>query len=761
MLSGVSVTLGQNNAHPSHALVLPATATQKSTEDQPMNILYLCEKPAQARDIASVLGVHERADGCIRNNSTTITWCLGHLLELAPPEHYCDDLKPWRMSVLPVLPKVWQHLPEKKTQGQLNIIKKLLNTADKVVIATDADRQGDLIGREVLAYCQYQGPIERLWLSALDDTSIKKALADIRPGTSTEPLYQAGLAQQRADWLFGMNLTMATSHLFGVAGQGVLSVGRVQTPTLNLIVERDRTIQNFHATDFYQARIHCSSEHGTFWAQWQPADDFTDEAGHCLKQAVVQSVVDRATDQHACVTHFSDTPKTQAAPLCFSLSGLQKTACARLGFSAKHTLEIAQSLYERHKATTYPRTDTGYLPESQWSEAPELLQTLGTICPALKPLLDQCDHRFTSPVWNNKKVTAHHGIIPTMNAGVSLEAMSTEEQQIYDWIVRSYIAQFLGNYDTIQRKVTLECAQETFSTSTSLPKTLGWKQAIIPTTDDSTEEQTEIPTLQTNDQLAVLDACVLTKKTKPLAHFSEGTLIAAMKNIAQWVDDPHLKKTLKGTAGIGTEATRADMIEKLLCRGYIERKKKQLLSTERGRALIDILPPQIKSPGTTALWEQTLDDIAKDNARLNDFLLDQEDVLEFMLEDLVSLRASRGKGIDGSTQYQYPCPLCKAPLARRKGKHGFFWSCTRYPDCKGRLQDKSGQPVQQSNVTLSEHHCPICQKGRLIRRKSKKGKGFWWGCSAYPECKARCSDLKGNPTHLGPVQEPPDARSHT
>ena len=235
-------------------------------------ILYICEKPSQARDIARVLGVTSRQEGCIVGNDITVTWCLGHLLALAPPEHYCKNLKPWRMAVLPVIPRKWQLVPVKKTKAQLNIIKKLLKQTNHVVIATDADREGDVIGREILDYYNYQGNVQRLWLSALDDVSIKKALADIRPGESTYPLYQAGLGRQRADYNIGMNMTMATSCLFGEFGQGVLSVGRVQTPTLNLIVARDRLIENFKPTDYFELTAEVEAQKGRFFTRWQAPD---------------------------------------------------------------------------------------------------------------------------------------------------------------------------------------------------------------------------------------------------------------------------------------------------------------------------------------------------------------------------------------------------------------------------------------------------------------------------------------------------------
>lgn len=720
-----------------------------------MTTLYICEKPSQARDIANVLGVHSKQDGYIEGDGITVTWCLGHLLELAPPEHYCENLKPWRMEVLPIIPKEWHLVPNKKTKTQLNIIKKLLKQTNHVIIATDADREGDVIGRELLDYFDYQGQVERLWLSALDDASIKKALDNIRPGKSTYPLYLAGLGRQRADWTIGMSMTMATSCLFGAPGQGVLSVGRVQTPTLNLIVKRDRLIENFKPTDYFELDVLFEAEQGEFLARWQAPEELSDSDGHCLKREVVESVANKVKGKTGNVVVFEDKAKKTAPPVCFSLSSLQKVASSSLGLSAKKTLEIAQSLYEKFKATTYPRTDSGYLPVNQLSEAESILNALTDIDPTINDLVSKCDTAFKSPVWNDKKVTAHHGIIPTLNTSVDMNGMSKDEQAIYDLIRRQYIAQFLGLYEYNRRAVEIDCENEKFTAMSNTPKILGWKQAINKNQEeldnsDIEQNKSTIPELTENEPVTSKDANCLSKQTKPPARFTEGTLITAMKNIAKYVDDEVHKKTLKETAGIGTEATRADTIEKLLNRGYIKRDKKILVSTDRGRELVDLLPAQMKNPATTAAWEQELDNIAERQGNLQDFLMDQEEVLEFMLEDLSKIRQTRGKGIILGPQH--PCPKCKSPLIRRKGKSGFFWGCSRYPDCNGLMQDKGGKPCIIDPVAPSDIDCPSCQSGKLIKRKAKK-KGSWWGCSHYPDCKAVYWDQKGKPNLTTPQKD--------
>ena len=653
--------------------------------------LFICEKPSQARDIAGVIDdSFKKQESHLEGSSVVVTWCYGHLLELAPPDDYCENLKPWRVDVLPVIPSQWVTKAQKKTKKQLNAIGKLLKKATEVVIATDADREGDVIGREVLDYFNYQGPVSRLWLSALDEASIKKALADIRPGSSTECLYQAGLGRQRADWLIGMNLTMATSSLFGGFGQGVLSVGRVQTPTLKLVVDRDLEIEQFKPKDYFVVKAEFqTTELDKFWTTWEVPHDYSDEQGRCIKQDYASAVIKKIENQEACVQHFKEAPKKTAPPLCFSLSSLQKLGSAQFGLGAKEVLDIAQSLYEKHKATTYPRTDCGYLPESQFSEASQILSALQAIDESLTPLIAQCDVHTKSKVWNDKKITAHHGIIPTLNDSVDITQMSLKEKQLYDVIRRHYIAQFLGDYEFLQRQVIVECQSHTFKASQSTPVYPGWKQAITENAEASEEVEGSLPKLSNGQELTNSQAKQESKKTKPPARFSEGTLITAMKSIAKYVDDANLKKVLKETAGIGTEATRANIIETLINRDYVAKKGKQLISTKRGRELIKLLPASITNPSTTALWEQQLDAIAEGSSEISDFLDDQQDALEGMIEQLALLAKKTGAFEEVKTQ---PCPDCDKSMTRRKGKKGYWWGCTGYPDCKTTAFDEKGKP---------------------------------------------------------------------
>jgi len=652
--------------------------------------LYICEKPSQARDIAAVLGSNKKEDGYLQGTDFKVTWCLGHLLEQAPPDEYCKNLKPWRMSVLPVIPDDWKLQPKDKTKKQLNVIKKLLKQTKHVVIATDADREGDVIGREVLDYYNFKGEVERLWLAALDESSIKKALQDIRPGSSTENLYNAGLGRQRADWLIGMNLTMATSSLFGVRGQGVLSVGRVQTPTLKLVVERDEQFEKFKAKDYFELTAEFKGDNGAIIAKLSPPEDISDENNQVINKSDIEDIQNTINNKAARVSEYKAQLKRKSPPLCYSLSELQKAASSQFGFGAKETLDLAQSLYETHKATTYPRTDCGYLPTSQLAEVSQVLSAISNIDPDVMDTLAKIDESFKSKVWNDKKITAHHGIIPTINNNVSLSSMSDKERKLYQLIRNAYIAQFLGDYQYDSRQVTVDCCSYIFKASSNTPKVLGWREVLSLEKQEQDDNVNTIPEYSISDAIEVINSKIQNKKTKPLPRFNEGSLISAMKSIAKYIDDKSLKHVLKETAGIGTEATRANILEILINREFIAKKGKQLISTERGRDLIALLPSSITSPATTAIWEQQIESIASGEGDLEDFFDDQADTLTGMLSQLETLALSKGKASQTS---EHNCPDCESSLVKREGKKGYWWGCVSYPKCKFTAFDAQGKPA--------------------------------------------------------------------
>lgn len=604
-------------------------------------LLYLCEKPSQAKDIAKVLGINKQEGTHFKGHSrTVVTWCVGHLLEMASPEYYRNDLKPWRLEALPIIPKEWKMNVVNKTKKQFNAIKKLLKDADEVIIATDADREGEVIAREILAICNYRGKLQRLWLSALDEVSIKKALANLKADHETRKLYDAGMARQRADWLVGMNLTMAATVLFGKKSKEVLTVGRVQTPTLKLVVDRDRAIEAFQPKNYYILQVQfITQQQENFWADWEVSPNLADEEGHCSDRVRLESVANKIKGKSAQVYAFEENQKHEKPPLGLSLSALQKLASSRLGISAKQTLDVVQSLYETHKATTYPRTDCCYLPESQFADAKIIVSTLKNTHPELKSLIERCDLTSKSLIWNDKKITAHHAIIPTTNVHVDHSRFSILERQIYDLICRKYLAQFLGDYVYLRRLVIINCEEEWFKTSCNLVVAYGWQLAIAshkPEEIDCKIAQSRplIPVLKKNEKLINSQMQIDSCKTQSPARYTEGTVIDAMKNVGKYVTDLELRKILKDNAGIGTEATRANILEALFKRGYLVRQGKNLVSTSKGREIIDLLPHVISDPATTARWEQELEAIANGEQTLAGFMRQQIINLQMMLEEL-------------------------------------------------------------------------------------------------------------------------------
>ena len=613
--------------------------------------LFLCEKPSQARDIARVIGAGQRSEGFLKGEGCVVTWGFGHLLEQAPPEQYDPALKRWSLEALPILPSTWKMEIKKSGRKQFGVVKKLLGQATEVVVATDADREGETIAREILDHCGYRGKVSRLWLSALDDASIRKALAGIRPGEATYPLYLAGLGRSRADWLVGMNLTRAYTVLAQRQGhQGVLSVGRVQTPALRLVVDRDREIANFVPQPFWEVVAHLQASGGTFQAKWQPSDaSIQDAAGRCVSEEAARSLAQRVTGQQGRVSHLETSRKKEAAPLVMDLSSLQQEASRRFGYGAQQVLDIAQALYEVHKATSYPRTDCRYLPESQRDDAERIVTMLLHSDEVLSPLRQRLDTSRKSRVWNDSKITAHHGIIPT--AACDLAKLSDDERNVYDLIRRHYLAQFLPAHEYDRTEVRVDLEGEAFVASGRQVRVEGWRElfprAAAGEGGDEEREAPPLPSLSEGECCQAGQLEVLAKQTTPPKPFTEGTLVAAMKHAARFVTDERLKARLKETAGIGTEATRAGIIETLLKRGFIKRQKRALVSTPTGQKLIDALPTVITNPGMTALWEQALDDVAAGRLALQEFMGRQAGMVEKLVqharESTVTMPQSKSK----------------------------------------------------------------------------------------------------------------------
>lgn len=682
-----------------------------------MTRLFLCEKPSQARDIARVLGVSGKGDGCLKNDGVTVTWCFGHLLEMVPPEGYGEAYKRWTLENLPILPEQWRLEVKKDARKQFRIVKALLANADEVVIATDADREGETIAREVLQLCQWRGPLTRLWLSAMNEASIRKALAELRPGEQTQPLYWAGLGRARADWLVGMNLTRAYTVLGREQGhEGVLSVGRVQTPTLRLVVDHDRGIESFRSVPYWDVLAQFVTENGRFRAKWIPREDISDSEGRCINERAAHTLAQGLPGKQGSVISAETKRVRELPPLPYDLGSLQQEADRRFGLGAQQVLDKVQALYEKHKAVTYPRTDCPYLPESMFEDAATVLEAVIRTDPSFTSVVTAADMNLRSKAWNDSKITAHHAIIPTA-APADISRMSETELQVYDLIRRRYLAQFYPTHEQDKTLVTVSVGQENFQATGRRVIVEGWKALYqsAPQMGGDEGDSQELPRLDEGTACSVATAEAVAKQTKPPARFTEGTLVAAMKNVARLITDERLRRVLKETSGIGTDATRGSIIKTLLDRGFLVKHKKNLLSTDTGRALIDALPAPVKDPGTTALWEQALDDIAQGHGNLDEFVRRQAEWVSQMVD-----RAKRNGELKGVSTQQHPCPACGKPLRRRKGKNGIFWGCSGYPECQVVLSDNGGKPGRRRGEVIAQ-----CQCGGDIVESPKA-----WQCKA-------------------------------
>ena len=677
-------------------------------------VLFLCEKPSQARDIGQILGVTARRNGYLEGSNKQVTWCLGHLLEMSMPDSYKPEWKTWRMETLPIIPDQWQLQVRQKVGTQFKIIKGLLKGAHEVVIATDADREGETIGREVLKKCSYHGPISRLWLSALDDASIRKALQSILPGHKTEPLYQAGLGRARADWLIGMNLSRAYTILGRKNGyDGVLTVGRVQTPTLKLVVDRDRLIENFKPIIYFSISVLFQVTNGHFQAKWLPAPAMADKEGRCLDPKVAAEVANKIQGQTGQICKAETKRVQEPAPLPLELSTLQQEASRLWGMSAQKSLDVAQSLYETHKAITYPRTDSRYLPVSQFHECATVLKALAQLSPTLATLVEDANPSIRSRAWNDSKVTAHHAIIPT-SARVNMGQMSMGEKQIHDLICRHYLAQFFPHFEFDQSVIEVSVVGELFRATGRVEVLPGWKRVLPGKTPKKpeTSEQT-LPPVKKGEPARVDKVNSEEKRTKPPNRFTEGTLVQAMKTVGKDVENPRLRAILRETAGIGTEATRASIIGNLQKRRLLAIDgKKYLLSMPAGRMLVDMLPHSVTDPATTAVWEQVLDDIANGQETLDMFL---NKSITWITRLVSNAKAKQSYPVSQFAELHTDSSSRQQPVQKTSKPY-----------------HKTSKPYHKTNKDKSAS--PQCQCGQPMRRR-KSSNGEFWGCSSYPKCR--------------------------
>ncbi|EOW8879057.1 DNA topoisomerase III [Escherichia coli] len=681
--------------------------------------LFIAEKPSVAKAIAAELGTTGKGDGFIECGSDKVTWCFGHMLEQADPDEYTPDDVPrgqsgrkvWRVDELPIIPDTWILKPKDDAKKQLNIIGKLLKESSEVVNAGDPDREGCLLVDEVLEHFRYSKPVRRFWVSAQDSVSVRRGLDALKNNADYRGWSDAARGRQRADWLIGMNLSRAyTLRAQRGGSRALLTVGRVQTPTLALVVGRDKDIEGFKPVPYHTIRAEIQHAGGSFMAGWKAKEDQAglDPEGRLVDTAIANAIVEKVTGKAGELAEYKQEAKKQNQPLAFALSDITALASSRFGYSAEDVLNACQSLYETHKLTSYPRTDCAYLPESQHADAPRVLEAVRQVNPELAAIIDGGDPRIKSPTWNDKKITAHHGIIPTMHKG-STAGLNDKERNIYGLIVRAYIAQFYPVHEYMHTTVAANIEGETFAASGKVVTKNGWRD-VYETADEDDEKDAEeggnqrLPAMKRNDSVTCVQATRKDAKTKPPARFTEGTLIRAMENIHKYVTDPEHKKLLRDGDGIGTSATRASIISELKRREFLEVKGKHIVSTTLGRSMIAALPEVVKSPVLTALYERMLKSIEQGSAELGAFIAKQE----------AFIRDQVAKANDGAVSI---------------------------------AGGKEATPVS------SLHKCMACGAG-LSRRPSKKKGHFWWGCSNYPTCKQTYPDIKGRPDYSKGRNEP-------
>ena len=659
-------------------------------------VLVLAEKPSVGRDIARVLKSNVNKGAYIEGNKYVITWALGHLVGLQDPEGYDEKYKTWSMETLPMLPKNMKLTVLKKTSKQFYEVKKLLNRNDieEIVIATDAGREGELVARWIIEKSGVKKPIKRLWISSQTDKAILEGFKNLKPGSEYENLYKAAVCRAEADWLVGLNATRALTCKYNAQ----LSAGRVQSPTLAMIVNREEEIKNFKPKEYFT--IYAKSREISF--QWTNKDNNL----RIFNEDFANKVINKIKGHDANIVSINETPKKKFSPALYDLTELQRDANKIWGYSAKQTLSIMQRLYENHKILTYPRTDSRYISTDIVSTIPERLKAI-SIGEYRLPASDILKKKINSnkSFVDNSKVSDHHAIIPTEQKP-NLTNLSTEERHIYDLVVKRFLSVLMPPFEYIQTNIKAEINGEVFVAKGKIIKSKGWKALYDKDfsqddlNDDELKEQV-IPKINQGDLIKVNKIDLIKGETKAPARFNEGTLLSAMENPQKYVNvNKEAAKTLNETGGLGTVATRADIIEKLFNSFVIEKRGKEIIPTSKGKQLIELVPNELKSPLLTAKWEKRLDEISKGKQNPDVFIKEMKNYAIALVE---AVKRDNSKFIhDNKTGKK--CPNCGKYLLEVKGKNGVMNVC----------QDREcGYRESVSRVTNAR--CPECKKKLEIR----------------------------------------------
>jgi DNA topoisomerase-3 len=695
--------------------------------------LIVTEKPSMGRDVASALGASRRGEGFIAGERDIVTWCVGHLVELDDPDSYDPALKSWRLEALPILPDKFSYHPVERTRDQFAVIRELMARADveEIVNAADAGREGELIFDLVYALARCRKPVRRLWVSSLTRDAITEGFQKLRPAEEYRGLRDSAHARQQSDWLVGINATRAQTVKARRAGHdGVFSLGRVQTPTLALIVARDREISEFVPATYYEVFADFHTEPGDYRGVW------VGKRGTRLdKKEEADAIAARVRGQRGAVAKVERKATKERPPLLYDLTALQRAANARFGFTATRTLELAQSLYEK-KCLTYPRTSSRHLSKSVAAEA-RLHVTAVNFGPYAKfceTILSKGDPKLTSRHVDDKKVTDHHAVIPTTQRP-NAAALSPDEKRIYDLVARRFLAAFYPDAELERTTITTAVAGEQFVARGTVVVNAGWREVDPPGREKSPDaddaEEAELPRVKEKDDALAVNAEAVAKQTKAPPRYTDAALLGAMETAGKKIEDEELRLAMRDS-GLGTPATRAAIIETLLKREYVARDKKAIVATPKGAALIKMLPsPLLKSAELTGMWEQKLARMARGDYALATFMGEVREMVRGLVGEIASAEIERGTAAASGARRELPrpegaldCPKCKLEsragfLVERESTFGKFVACSEGRDACGYLSDRpSNAKLRKALLTV----CDSCGGAMRLRIPNEKGR---------------------------------------
>ena len=670
-------------------------------------ILVLAEKPSVGRELAKVLGCNQGGNGCLSGSKYIVTWALGHLVTLADPEVYADRYKTWNIEDLPMIPNKMELVVIKETSKQFGIVKSLLNRpdVDELVIATDSGREGELVARWIIAKAGFRKPIKRLWISSQTEKAIKDGFNNLKPSREYDNLYKSAECRSEADWLIGLNVTRALTCKYNAQ----LSAGRVQTPTLAMIIQRETEIKRFVPKDFWT----ISAKVNGFIIQWQ---DKTSGHTQIFNKQQADEIVAKVKGQNGDVVEVKKEAKEEQPPLAYDLTELQRDANRKYGYSAKQTLSIMQKLYETHKIVTYPRTDSRHITDDIVPTLPDRLKSIsvGPYQELARTLL-RGKIKATKRFVDNSKVTDHHAIIPTEQF-VSLGSLSSEERNIFDLIVKRFIAVLSPSFSYEQTTVKINVKGETFYAKGKIIKSKGWKAVYEGQKDNEDESGEEpdqsLPEVKKGDSLKLISVDLHNGKTKPPARYNEATLLTAMEHPGKFIENDALREAMDKTSGLGTPATRADIIEKLFNSFYMERRGKEIFPTSKGIQVVELVPTDLKSPELTAKWEQKLALISKGKTNPVEFINEMKTYATKMVSTVISNTAA----YKHENMTREKCPECGKYLLDVNGKKGKMLVCA----------DRECGYRKGVSMT-SNARCPECHKKMEIKGEGEN-KSFMCAC---------------------------------